>query len=621
MDSGQASTSRVLVKSVGWGWVGYHAYIAGTRLAGFVPRVIGLRNGLLFSEWIEGKNQISDSQQPVTIAGERLVDPDNMLLRLSTYVAKRVEQLRLAEDPYPVRNWGGAIFPVRTAWDELVEILRDAYSSFIVGRLKAPALRRGLQQYVSPVPTLIDGQMKLDEWITTSTGIYKVDFEHYNCIRAAIKTADPAYDLAAAVFEFQLSEPAEQKLLEEYRRSSGDQTIEHRLTLYKLVYAVYVMQQAAMRAFDKPSAQEREAANQRYISIRNFLIYQMQRFCAGAVTKIPIRDPDLMRAFEESADIQPGYPTWSKRLFFLDLDGVFDRLLLGSGIFPHTTVSGPIALLLLRAGGFSVVLNTGRSVEHVRHYCRTYHLPGGVAEHGCVFVDAIEGRELVLIDAATAERMGQCREAIKAMPGVFIDPGYQYSIRAYRYDGQCTVALGGNEVQQLLMRSEYDLLTFITGPQETYIVPKALDKGTGLSAVRKYLGGIDELIGAIGDSVPDLPMLEVAKFSYAPANCSLKVRETASNRVNLHIMHQPYQPGLLAAVQDLLSRSGAAASSGRQDAPRERSVVEDNGKRTFDRSLIRDSSAANQDLLISLLQIAERPRWQQFLAALNWRGL
>src|SRR5262249_24328083 len=47
------AAKRLLFKSVGWGWLGYHAYFAGTRLEGFVPEVIGLRNGLLLSEWLD----------------------------------------------------------------------------------------------------------------------------------------------------------------------------------------------------------------------------------------------------------------------------------------------------------------------------------------------------------------------------------------------------------------------------------------------------------------------------------------------------------------------------------------------------------------------------------------
>ena len=33
-------------------WLGYHAFLAGHRLAGFVPPVLGLRDGVLYSEWL-----------------------------------------------------------------------------------------------------------------------------------------------------------------------------------------------------------------------------------------------------------------------------------------------------------------------------------------------------------------------------------------------------------------------------------------------------------------------------------------------------------------------------------------------------------------------------------------
>src|SRR5204862_5207288 len=133
---------------------------------------------------------------------------------------------------------------------------------------------------------------------------------------------------------------------------------------------------ASLAAYD-PSRRRREAGDRRRLTARDFLVHEMSRYCAryGA----------------------GGWsPAWSRRLFFLDLDGVFDCGLLG---FAHTTVSGPAAVALLHAHGFSVVLNTGRSVEHVRRYCQTYGFEGGVAESGSVLVDAVRQRELALIDA------------------------------------------------------------------------------------------------------------------------------------------------------------------------------------------------------------------------------
>src|SRR5438445_1356715 len=43
----EPAVTRLLAKGVGWGWLGYHAYFAATRLAGFVSPIVGLRDGLL----------------------------------------------------------------------------------------------------------------------------------------------------------------------------------------------------------------------------------------------------------------------------------------------------------------------------------------------------------------------------------------------------------------------------------------------------------------------------------------------------------------------------------------------------------------------------------------------
>src|SRR5438445_8474061 len=49
---GRTETRYVLAKSVGCGWLGYQAWIAGERLSGRVPPVLGLRDGILYTEWV-----------------------------------------------------------------------------------------------------------------------------------------------------------------------------------------------------------------------------------------------------------------------------------------------------------------------------------------------------------------------------------------------------------------------------------------------------------------------------------------------------------------------------------------------------------------------------------------
>src|SRR5262245_57468683 len=254
----------------------------------------------------------------------------------------------------------------------MLNIVRAVYGSY-VNRLKTPALRRQLCKYMTAMPTLIDGKMQPDEWLHTRESVYKADFEHHNFGGAEQDIVDPAYDLAAATFEFALNKEAERELLRIYQCESADASVEARILLHKLLYGSLVMRHSLVHA---ASGKDPEKSNARYQAARDFLVFAMNDFCAK------LTDAQKPRQ-------------WTDDLFFLDLDGVFDQDLLG---FPHATQSGLVSLALLRSHGFSVVINTGRSIQHVRNYCDAYGLSGGVAEFGAVFVDAVGRRETPLID-------------------------------------------------------------------------------------------------------------------------------------------------------------------------------------------------------------------------------
>jgi len=555
--NGESAVRHVVLKSVGWGWLGYHAYIIGTRMSECVPAVVGLRDGLLLTEWAGDPGRVQ--------AG--LPGSDRVRV-LASYVAKRVQRLRLGEDPCfdsPGYRWNG--------WDEMVTLLRGAYGRRI-GRLKHRALREGLRRYVSPVPAVVDGRMRPDEWIETPAGARKVDFEQHNFGGAEKDLVDPAWDLASAIFEFALSPQEERDLLQAYARESGDHTIFDRILLYQLLCGAHHMQYARARLARARAGPEREHWNRRYLHARNFSVYRMSRGLCESLRR---------------------QTKWTRRLFFLDLDGVFDCERLG---FPHTTPSGLAALDLLRSRDVSAVLMTGRSVEHVRDYCAVYGLPGGIAEYGSVFVDAAGGAERPLIDPQGAEQLARCREAIKGMPEVCVDEGYRYSVRAYRWRGADTAGLGADEAQAFLARCGYDRLAAITRAEDTYIVQKGISKGSALRAVKEYLGCPREPAAAMGDSEQDLDALELAEWSYAPANCAPAVRELA-RRGRCRVMRQPWQRGLLAAARDMVAQ-GAAPGAG-IPAPRP------------------DEDA--DDLLRALSRVSERSPLRQFLAVLDRRRL
>jgi haloacid dehalogenase-like hydrolase len=550
------SVKRVFAKSVGWGWLGYHAYLSGTRLSAFVPKVIGLRNGLLFTEWIEESPRARENRT------------DRALLsRLSSYVARRTESLRLTEDPWfasPGYRW--------TGWETVVDVIRSAYGP-IVDRLAMPLVQRRLGTYASPSPTLVDGHMRRDEWIETDGGIRKVDFEHHNFGGPELDMVDPAYDLASAIYEFRLSAAEEQELIHLYAQAAGDRQVFERVPVHKLLYGMTALQEAAYWVTRAQSPAKKDGWNERYLEARNFLIDHLHRFCARRISR-------------QNRTNLAGRP------FFLDLDGVFDTEALG---FPHTTYSGLLALRLLWLHDFQVILNTGRSAEQVANYCTTYGFAGGVAEYGSVYVDAVRRCEVPLIDAETAGRLTRCREALRAMPGVFVDPAYRYSIRAYRYRGSRTESLDTAEVKLLLERLGAGNLDFIN-QGNTFIVQMGVSKGSGFAAAKKITGYQDTKVFAIGDTVQDGEMLEAADYAYAPSSCSEELYDLAT-RGKCRIMAEPCQRGLLAAVREIIRDISPARVKGRL-APE------------------RPDDATH--LLWFLLYVAELPRFAQLARTIQW---
>jgi hypothetical protein len=484
---------------------------------------------------------------------------------LGAYVACRARRLPLTKDPCledPDYDTNG--------WNVLLQMLKRAYRP-PTSRLKLPALWRHLRTYVSPLPALIDGRMRPEEWVATSAGIVKTDFEQHNFGSSEMNVVDPAYDLAAAIFEFGFSNRSARDLLRVYARESGDPTIFDRILLYKLLYGTITMRGVLRLLAESPN----DGLNRRYHAARNFLIYELHRHCA---TLLPSRSRSAGRG----------------GLFLLDLDGVFDWSILG---FPHTTASGLAALALLQSYDFAVVLNTARSIADARVYCATYSLPGALAECGSVFLDAVGQREVPLVEARAVEELARCREAVVRLPGVFIDPMYRYAIRAYRFQGQASVAPSARELGDVLARCGCDRLTFTTTLGDAIIAPRETDKGRGLLAVKELLVQAGEPTAAIGDSDRDIPMLEIADMSYAPANCSVGVRALV-RQGRCRLMAEPYQRGLLVAARDLVSHyAGGGVPVDPMPTP------------------------APDDLVGALLHVMDRSRARQVLSCLRWRTL
>ncbi len=554
----QINKQRIISKSVGWGWLGYHAYLTGIRLQNFVPKIIGLRNGILFSEWIEGRHL------------DHQIISDKYIEKISSYIAKRVQKLSLNEDPLfniPNISWG---------WLEILSILRRAYG-VRAGYLKYKILRKELKKNIKTIPTLIDGKMIPDEWIVTSNGIIKSDFEQHNFGAPELDVVDPAYDLAAAIFEFNFSETEEEKFIANYISECGDETIYDRIIIYKLLYASIVKNKSEEKLLENNSNTNVVELNQRYLKSRNFLIYKMNQFCSRILKTEMI-------------------PVFKRKLFFLDLDGVFDNEIFG---FPHTTLSGLASIALLKANSYSIILNTGRSIEHVQNYCSTYKFEGGIAEYGSVICDNIAMKELPLIDEGVYFQLAALREALKNISGVFLDGDYKYSIRAYRFSKFGTKGLNEKESNDLLNILHLDKIKIINRSADTYFVGKETSKGNALLKFKNYVKHNDGIVVAIGDSDEDISMLNLADNSYSPANCSLTIKKLARQK-KYNVVTKSNQRGLFESVNILLKK-----------------------KDKLDLSNFINSGKPNTiyRLLFYLLWRAEQSKVEKIIALLNWNKL
>jgi hydroxymethylpyrimidine pyrophosphatase-like HAD family hydrolase len=527
----QTTRLTVLAKSVGWGWLGYHAFLAAERLQGFVPGLLGLRDGLLFMEWVG-----DDDNWP---AGAP--EAEAICATVPAYVAARVDALRLSRDPTI------AVIGYReTGRDRIASALRRPFSA-VWGRLAMEVFKRRLAAVAPPTPTLVDGKMTAENWIRCPGGVRKVDFEHHNFGGGEQDIVDPAYDLAGASHALGLDHKAEERMVADYARLSGDTGVRDRLLQYKYLVGLLEMDRAAYELQRALSPQRHRDANLRFLGGRNYLTFQFNRHHASRIQV-------------------PAAPGWSSDLFFLDLDGVFDIQALG--FFPHTTPSGLVALRRLQMHGFSVIPNTGRSVEHVRDYCRNYGLPGGVAEYGCIFVDWVSGREELLFAPEQAYQLARCRARIEALPGIYVDPDYRSAVRAFRYRRGNWVGLSRDETDDLMHAGGFDTLDVIYTSTDTYFVPRGVNKGTALSAVKERIPTQPSFVAAIGDSVEDVEMLRRADRAFVPANASSEMRAIAGAISHVRTTRHRRQKGLLEAVDQLLRERGFAPDPGPGDRVR-----------------------------------------------------
>ncbi len=502
----------IMGKSVGWGWLGYHAALAADNLSDFIPRVYGVRNGIMYSEWVG--DSLAWEQSRINHRAQILAN----------YITQRANRLRLEENPMPFLS------AYREGGLQTMAILLSQVFTGKLSKLKRGWIRKKLETMVCPVPTLLDARMTKDEWIFSATQLLKTDFEHHGFSKTASHNiVDPAYDLAAAGLEFNLTTEEKTALLDEYIQKTGDAAVGERLPFYEILVGNEALSEAVEKLNLSVHGPKHHELNLRYIRSWNYMVSEIMHYFSRFCSDAPVNQ-------------------WQTPLFVMDIDDVLDKNIFG---FPCTTPNGIRALSLLRAHGVCGIINTARSLDEVKDYCNSYGFPGGIAEYGSVFWDAVEQKEHILISDEALEELTRVREAFGRIAGVFSNPDYHYSLRLYFFDHQRTMPLPIAMIAEIFAKLGVKHLRATRSYIDTAILSNEMDKGRALLKLKQMKAIPDGKIGAVGDSQSDLPMLKVADQGFLVHNSTLDLKRSARS-AGILLTAASFQSGLLEAVQTFL---------------------------------------------------------------------
>lgn len=218
---------RFLAKFTGLGSIGIDKAGMARALAqaGFGPPVVGLRRGFLVERWIEGASLAAAPRAQA-------------LRRIASYVAFRASNL-----PAP-----------RFARTDLAGLLNMA--RFNVAQALGEASAAGLDRWSPRLadlqamerPAATDNRMHAWEWLAAPGGaILKTDAVDHHAAHDLIGARDPAWDVAGAMVEFDMSEEERQAFIESLRAQGLERTREF-LRFHLDAYCAFQLGAAHMAA-------------------------------------------------------------------------------------------------------------------------------------------------------------------------------------------------------------------------------------------------------------------------------------------------------------------------------------------------------------------------------------
>jgi hydroxymethylpyrimidine pyrophosphatase-like HAD family hydrolase len=513
-DAGEESARLVLVEGVGLGYLGAHRVDNAALLPRFSAPIFGLRDGLLYREWLPDERRVGT---PGPAEEAALADA------LASYAVARRGALPCRCD-----------LSVRMGDEQPAWLVASNILSAVFGRAwpvaRVIATDRVMRQLLTvTTPSVVDGNTDLAHWFRredSPTQLIKPDIGEDGFSNLTAQCFDAVFDLAGATARVD-STTLPGRLRSAFSALSGEPVSAERWLVYELVHLW---------------GRERTQRAQKH-ALRRASARALQRYFAAVYLADVASSPD-------------------GPLCALDIDGVLESQPLG---FSGATPRAALGLRALLAHGYRPVLVTGRSLDEVAERCRAYGLPGAVAEYGSVIFRAADGRVQSLLDESESRALHRLRSVLAEMDGIEVDPDYRSAVRAFtRRDGQ-RVALSADQIARALAAADDDVgIQAIAGEGQTDFVGGSIDKGRGLRALAEDLGcrQTPPYALAIGDTRADLPFAGVARLACAPRHADAEL-----GQAGFEVMTSPYQAGTAQAVGRLLGHAPGGCPLCQMPAP------------------------------------------------------
>jgi hypothetical protein len=239
-----------LLKFAGLGRYGREKLELASELekGGFTLPAAGLRHGFLVSPWLE-------DARPLPLVPD--VDREALLDRVARYISFRARRLP------------GVPGTVGASPEKLLEMAAFNVEQALGKPAAEPlgAWRERLPELSSLArPALTDNRMHAWEWLVTPDGkIWKTDALDHHASNDLVGAQDPAWDLAGAIVELELSDEERGRLLEQVERSRRVKTPADQLRFYTQAYLAFQLgyYTLAAQAVEGMDAKEAEALRKR----------------------------------------------------------------------------------------------------------------------------------------------------------------------------------------------------------------------------------------------------------------------------------------------------------------------------------------------------------------------